>query len=333
MNKIHGLEVSVVVNGQIINVAADGFLRKVGITNGRAEITTMLMRLEAADDRFYAVDVDGNKRIVQRRNLNERSGVLVKPGKCWEQRVTVKVTDKGEQTAHTEYPNNSVRVLQFGEEGKVTVWEISMISQAGNFFLAVSSFDVRVYTAQGGKTFHTMGFSKPWKVMSEFIIAVARVEYDPATLLPLSLYTEAQQKNAHGLAPHTGCVLWWSVSQGFGSIVTNNHHGESVVARVHWQNLVRENSRFAHLVAGEVVSYTALNEPQNTKGRGTTFQVEAVGVKLLTPDFVPPVQAAKSRLPVWSKEEINRIKELEAAKKPPAKEVAPAPVATTPPHR
>jgi hypothetical protein len=275
--------------------------------------------------------------------------------------------DRGEPTAHTEYPNNSIRILQFGEKGKVTIWEISIVSQAGNFFLAVSSFDVRVYTAQGGRALHIQGFSKPWREMSDFIMAVARAEYDPATLLPLSCYTEAQKENSKGLAPHTGRVLWWSMAQGFGSIVINNHHGESVMARVHWQNLdqqlVRKDSRLAHLVAGEIVSYTALNEPENTKGRGTTFQVEAVGVRLLTPDFVPPPVAQKPNISTWNHEERRRMEELATQKKPsegpafgsdlqqqiaklakkmnlditektsfpPAKEAAPTPVATTPP--
>lgn len=258
MDKLQGVVIELEKDGQVLEVEPDGYVGE--LTNGQAVITATVLRGYP----FIGIDVDGKKNISPKKDWSEKEGE-----KVFQTKIPIKTGEKG-GVNHTEYPNNNLRLLEVHHNGQVALWEISLISQEGYFFLTTqTTYDAKC--CRDGDKIFCAPFVK-WPQM----LSLLGEKMAGQNLPPANDYKSAPSLSSNGLATNTGRVAWFNWAQGFGCMLTPEG-----MARVHWSQILREG-RLAFLETGDLVSYKYLMKPNQTKTRRTAFPREAYVVSLLS---------------------------------------------------
>ena len=251
------VSIKISYDGVEIRPDADGYLGQL-----RPGSVSLEVCVAAGRDYIYAFDVDAKKNI----NFKKDHSADPLEGSMFLSNITIKMAEDG--VYHTEYPNNNFRLMRIYKNGHIEMWEISVISQNGNFFLTTQkTYDTYCYN--NNSKLDCPKFSK-WPQMLNLLHTSLLIKNLP----PISEYGEEKMVRPGELPKETGYVQWYNIAQGFGAIMTPNGP-----ARVHWKNIFPSNgNRLTFISAGDRVRYQKLIAPQQTKARSTNFRLEAVGV-------------------------------------------------------
>lgn len=254
------VKIKTIYDGVEITPDKDGYL-------GQLRPGSLLLEIyvEAGRDYIYAFDVDAKK------NINFKKDHTLDPveGSMFLSNIRIKTGDDG--VYHTEYPQNNFRLLRIYKNGHIEMWEISVISQNGNFFLTTQkTYNTNCYNNKGN--LDCPKFSK-WPQMLNLLLSSLVIKNLPL----ISEYEEEKMIRSGELPQGIGHVQWYNIAQGFGAIMTPNGP-----ARVHWKNIFPVNGdRFVSLVPGSRIRYQKLIAPKQTKARSTNFRLEAAGVSAI----------------------------------------------------
>lgn len=238
------------LDGKDIEIPQDGYL-------GEIAGSSFVLRVSDVPDNVHAIRVDNKKNVVLAKNLSELSRVFTT-------KVTIKTSLDG--YFHTEYPENVMRIIVL-EDGIVQMHEIALVSQHGHFYVTHQvTYVGQMYQLDGSLKFERFD---SWPQMMSLL---SELMGEAVSTLPEYVYQDVPVPAE--LPTGVGEVGWFNFAQGFGMIRTNEG-----MARVHWTHVTRPNERRAYLSPGEHVSFEALIDPRNTKGRTSSFKLEAVGVQ------------------------------------------------------
>lgn len=257
METING--VTILFNGKPIE-EEDGYVGQ--LTDDKAALDIYIER----GREIHGFAVDGKKNVIPRKNVSEAASDGYK---AYRTGIQIKVSLEG--TKHTEYPDNNIRLLEV-LPAQFRIWEVALVSQGGDFFVAVQK-TYEAYCYCDGEKFSCPQFDDKWPQLGAFLEKLFEGKEDE--LPPLSSWQPEPETSAEGFAPKTGKVLWFNFAQGVGAIITPKG-----TARVHWTQVAKRGRR-AYLLPGESVRYASLKAPQNTKLRASSFPNEAVRVKAL----------------------------------------------------
>jgi len=244
---------------------ADGFLGIFGST-GKFTIFAQVKKL---DLNIYAIAVDGKKNISFMKDKADEN-FCFKEGKIFSTNVDIKEYDKHPGLFITLYPMNHLRLLQAGENGRVKMWEASIVSQNGKFFFKRQKvYDTFCFQNSHGLKCHQ--FEK-WPQM---MILLSQL-YTGRKISSFNIQPDPPV-TADGLEANMGRVIWYNYAQGVGAVAT-----KVGPARVHWSQIPKRTPNgFAFLKKGEIVSYLGMRTPHQPFGyRLTGFQRELQGVTL-----------------------------------------------------
>jgi len=262
LRNIPEVSISMRMKGEEVRILAGG---RVGWLE--AGVSVQLIIWVPADSAIWAIGVDGKKDIVLRRDKSNDPGLRIYPT-----RIAIKESEVS-GVAHTEYPNNHVRLLHYVGNGNVEHWEIALVSQNGYFWVTVQkTYDIKV-GCDGEDHFLCPDFADKWPqlvgILGELLAGFdlpEEVTPMPKPMLPVS-----------GLKTNEGLVFWWNCAQQMGAITTRQGP-----ARVHWSQITISNGDLAKLVDGAKVRFRDLVRPKQTEfGRKTSFKWEAVDVRPL----------------------------------------------------
>ena len=247
------------VDGEEAPIAAGG---KVGwLVAGKSALLTIRMR----SAQIWPIAVDGKKDIVLRRDKSDDPDVQIYPTS-----IAIKESQVS-GVAHTEYPDNHVRVLRHTDGGNVEMWEIALVSQDGLFWITVQkTYDIACGRDASGQ-FFCPTFAEKWPQLVE-LLAKLLTDID----LPVGVAPQPGIRPLiSGLKSNEGIVLWYNLAQQMGAIATNQGQ-----ARVHWSQIIAIEGELRRLTAGAKVRFRDLLRPKQLKfGRKTSFRWEAVDVR------------------------------------------------------
>jgi len=186
----------------------------------------------------------------------------------------------------TKFPGNNLRILEGLGNGYFQLWRVAVVSQNGNFFLVVEKLykPFRCYRSgktvlcpiyQANKDEGKIGWAALFTMLQRILKGEDFENLPEAHEVSTDPKPEPEAKPANGISANEGRVVWFSDAEQYGMLMTKQGP-----ARAHWRNIRRPNNRRVHLVPGELVTFTELTEPHNTKGRDTGFKYEAVGIEL-----------------------------------------------------
>lgn len=263
-SKIKGANINVTINGNSLPVDADGYVGEIMATC-RAQIWVEIAKEKI--DNIFAIDVDGKKNVVLKKNFSENP----EEKKIYRNIVEIK-TNK--EIFHTEYPNNHIRLLLITDTGNIQIWEIAIVSQGGHFFVTQQKvWDTFCYNNNDRLSCPLFEGPKGWPQMINILKDLFSRQL--MFLPPLSLWKEEDVNldRVKVTKKKTGVVVWFNNAQGMGVIKTTEGP-----ARVHWSDISRIDSNLSHVLPGETVTYSDLVPPRLTKGRGTSLRFDAIGV-------------------------------------------------------
>jgi cold shock CspA family protein len=249
MDEIQGVSIAVKLNGEESKVQKDGFL---GRLVGPSHVDIIV---HTARPDIIGLMVGGKKDVVIKKNLASL------PLKHYKLRVHI----PEEATPHTVYPFNNLRFVEWDMNGMVRIWEVAVISQAGNFFLTIQE-TYKVCCYRSDDKIICPEFPN-WPQMVNFLATLLQEQIN--NLRTLSEFRPGPRPSTKGLGPKDGLVRWFNFAMGYGAILTKRG-----VARVYWSNIQR-NGRLAYLEPGGMVNFTSLCPPEGE----TQFKWEAIGVK------------------------------------------------------
>ncbi|MDP3997970.1 MAG: hypothetical protein U1C49_02870 [Candidatus Andersenbacteria bacterium] len=270
---IEGID-SVVFNvlrdGKELLIQEDGYL-------GRLEPGKITVRIEAEPP--YIVDgfvVDGSKNVIPKKNL----AADPEAGKIYQFKVEVKQNDDG--VCFTRFPANHMRLAKpyarstlgwFDVDYFVRIWEIAVISQAGEFFLTVQqTYEAEAFRdSRGAKVYPQFD---GWPQMNDWLVSLCP---DNFFLPPINDYQPDEVEPLDRLAENEAVVDWFNFAQGLGCLKLSDGRA----ARVHWCQLIDRRPVRAFLLPGEHVHFDRLAAPVQTQVRSTRFEWEANGVSLI----------------------------------------------------
>lgn len=226
------------------------------------------------DSKFHAFGVDGKKNVTLSKDRSEGNG----PSRICQVVVPVEWSERY-QVFCTRFPLNNIRILQIENDGYINLWRISLISQNGDFFLTAEiTHGANCYRDNCGAICPDLKWESLDRILNKVMPTnmVDRLpdvedieEYVPSPEV-------AKESVGKAYAPGTARVIWWSMAEGYGRLITPEGN-----ARVHWKQVSRQDSRLVYLQVGELVSYAELSKPEHVLPRPTTFKLEAYGVKPL----------------------------------------------------
>jgi len=262
---IENIVIRLFFEGQEIVPGKEGFVS--GLHPGRATLVVEVPQ----ESWIFAIDVDGKKNVNQMKDHAS--------GTCRRYRARIQIKEsnwkgqrQGDVVFHTEYPNNNLRLVEWLGWG-FCLWEISLISQNGAFFL-VKELQYEVPCEMKNGHVSCGRFDEEWPQLTEFIKKVANASGDISMLGSWKPVDENPQEIPRGF--HR--VKWWNASQGLGCIETPG----GTMARVHWTQVrPREGSARRYLIPGELVRVKCLTEVRQLPGRRpSAFKMEARGVSV-----------------------------------------------------
>lgn len=257
---ISGVSILFSFGGRVKPIAVDGHVGQ--LEKGKAQIQVKIApRYKGIT---WPVSVDGKKNVTPKKDWSngDKEAIYL----C---SILVKMALL-DHVFHTEYPENNMRLVRL-DGRKIQIWEISLISQKGEFFVTEQmNYEAACY--RDGNKVVCPRFEK-WPQMAAFLNQILGDKAE--RFLPISKYQPEAAITADGLEKNQGRVLWWNMAQGLGAIITPEGS-----VRVHWSE-VAKRPRLAYLVVKEVVTYDGVRMPVQTKARSTSFSLEAVGVKPL----------------------------------------------------
>lgn len=272
MKKIDGVGIYLLVNNEQVKLGDDGYAGQLD------ESDSVVLGVITGCNDIIGISVDGRKNVEFRRNLAPQLG-LGEETTIYRQNVTMKF---GEKTGvwYTEYPRNHLRLLDFaGPSGSCRMWEITLISQGGKFFVTVQDTyeQFSCYRDENGRI--ACPQFPQWPQMITFLGDLLLNQIDD--LPPLSEY----QPKTVITAPDNkefGCVVWWNSAQGLGMAAVDKSVSPNGMARIHWSQLAsRTENGLAYLETGELIRWQATREPHQKTTRNTQFVCELVGVELV----------------------------------------------------
>jgi cold shock CspA family protein len=218
-----------------------------------------------SDREIWPIRVDGQKNVVMARDESEAENVVL----C---RTAINIKKSSQSgVAHTQYPDNHVRLLRRIGPGVIELWEIALVSQDGVFWVtAQKTYSIAVGLDEN-EEFYCPQFEERWPQLVSFLAELLEGEELPV----LATVAADITTDTSGLGANEGFVLWWNAAQQMGAI--NTAKG---AARVHWSQIVAQNGARRFLVSGQRVVFDHLRRPKTEAGgRPTGFKKEAVGVK------------------------------------------------------
>jgi cold shock CspA family protein len=263
-SQITGTTLSVTLQGNQINPAADGFIGEIkGICN--LVITAKID--EVSLDKVFGIVVDGKKNVVVKKDLSHSSKQKVYAGK-----ISVKRND--EMVFHTEYPNNNLRLLVVGENGNIQIWEIAIVSQAGRFFITQQKvWNTHCYNSYERVSCPLFEGDKGWPQMVEILKGLLSNQIDKLPSIEEKKEEDVNLAGTKVTRDKSGIVVWWNQAQGYGVIKTAKG-----VAIAHWSNISRPGSQRSYLLPNEQVNYKNLVPSRSTKGRPSVIPHQAIEI-------------------------------------------------------
>jgi len=210
----------------------------------------------------WPVRVDGQKNIMHAHDDSEVESVIL----C---RTAIRLKESQSGVAHTQYPDNHVRLLRRVGPSAVELWEIALVSQNGVFWVTTQkTYSIAVGIDESGE-FVCPQFAERWPQLVSFLSELFEDEELPVIADDPIVETPAT------LTENQGIVLWWNAAQQMGAIATAKGN-----ARVHWSQIVAQNGSRRFLTPSQQVVFDHLRKPKVAPdGRPTEFNKEAVGVK------------------------------------------------------
>lgn len=191
-------------------------------------------------------------------------------------RVEVKKADRS-SVYHTERTQNHLNILHLEREGenvRLRVWEISLISQYGNFFLITQERDsVLVFTADDKIVYSEEYMMKDHPFWTSFRELAQTVIREKGIVLSVNGQM-AKIPVAENLPQNTGICIHFRLAHGVGMILTPDN---GMVA-VHY-SAIRSRNRLAFLERGSLVRYNGVSKKLDTWQHKSQLQMQAFGVR------------------------------------------------------
>lgn len=239
------------LDGKSIGIGEDGDL---GEITGRS----FVLRVSDVPGNVHPIRVNNKKDVALAKNVSKESRVFAT-------KASIKASLDG--YLYTEYPENVMCVIVL-EGGSMQMHEIALVSQYGHFFVTHQvTYEEQMFQLDGALKIERFD---SWPQMMNLLSELAG---DAVSTLPEYVYQDVPVPTE--LPAEVGEVGWFNFAQGFGMIRTNEG-----MARVHWTQVTRPGERRNYLKPGEFVTYERLITPLNTKGRATSFKLEAIVVDL-----------------------------------------------------
>jgi hypothetical protein len=214
---------------------------------------------------IVAFEGRGQGPLTKKRNLAET------PGQCiFSKIIPVRYDPDKINPPFTRFPENHFRILEI-KGNTLRHFEVAVVAHRGYFFV------IKQLTRQG-ELFRDDGevLFPPFVGWPEFTDLLSKIAKGRA-LKKTSAFKEPDPPEANGLGNFQGRSLWWNLAQGFGAILLRNGHG----ARLHRNNLRRENSHLPYLGPGELVEFEKLSLPNQTTERSTAFRQEVYAARVV----------------------------------------------------
>lgn len=296
------------------------------------EFDKLVIRVRVTNPRIHVLEVDGKKNVKimeelstrWRKSEERRTEVAKKRGeevradpypfpegeRIFDHLVNVFVTEDG--MPYSRHPDNHVRLVEFGEDGRFTLYELALAAHGGSFYLALNrQQQKRCYFDSEDGRIHCRYFETGMKKWPQLVEALSE------------LYARAAEKLPdHDDDPSTGDLLgfrdlepgqarccFYSIAQGWGLLIT--YAGE--VARIHRNQLkARDGTGLPYLNPGEVVAcriekiqkdedgnviipgkkYRVAPGQKEAEERGTLLEFEAFDAELVPPAIEPALSAS-----------------------------------------
>lgn len=198
--------------------------------------------------------------------------------RVYEQQMGVAVTRDGTYT--TKFPNNNLWLVEHLGDAWYQLWRVSVVSQDGTFFLTTELMyePFRAY-ADGGHI-KCPAYADKWPALVTYLEQALKNDISQLPPIEQQATDDAGRTSAlpsaEDLEKGTARVLWYSQAEQYGALATPEGN-----ARVHWSRITNGHNKRKHLLAGQLVHYKVLQEPQTHKTRGTGFPLEADGVSVI----------------------------------------------------
>lgn len=243
------------------------------------EADTVVIGAMTKREAIVGLAVDGQKNCELRKNLAAELKYDLDELRVWRQKVEIKF---GEKTGvwHSQYPANHIRLLEFNPDNqwRCRMWEITLLSQGGKFFIAVQDTYgwFGVYRDGSGKI--VLPRFPKWPQLNTLVSDLLLEQVDD--LPSISEYQAPNSTKTPLPGEDTGKVLWWNAAQGFGAVYVGKA-SKNGVARVHWNEVPVRKNGMVYLEEGETIRFQTTVDPRQTNSRETTFVSEVVGVELV----------------------------------------------------
>ena len=227
----------------------------------------IMIRISPDVKGYHAFVVDGKGNVTEKRNE-----IPDKEGQGFVKKVAVRFNPvSGDSYPASSPMQNNIRLLGVWENGGFAIWEVSLIGQAGNFFLCVHQYESGLSYCDD-----KMGVVTPrlkrWPQMEKW---VADLHEDASFLPDISKYVPEEASSLEGLADDEGRVQWFSFYNGVGCVISKKGP-----ARVYWRE-IEPRGFLAYLLPGEKVTFERIKSVRNDgESRPTGFQHELFGVRV-----------------------------------------------------
>lgn len=293
MEKIDGVRVGMYAAESVLSLDEEGYVGSCAELFGKlaqnAQGIVAKATVEIRTSRSDIVVLSGGRPqdgLAVKRDLSRDAPEDEEIRERWAKRFVFGEPKKGERVYQWRVPvlrgpsghylkphQNFVRVLEVDLYGAFSLWEVALVAQDGELFVAQQRvYETRCYE-DGGVVVCPFfeGQDRSWPGLVEILRAIFanRVE----TLLPVSAH-EPAQPIAADLGEGEGVVLFYSFAKDFGAIRLAN--GESALVRSAALEERPEVGKFRCLFAGERVSCEDILETDPD----SSFDFEAVSVKV-----------------------------------------------------
>jgi len=258
---VKNITVEVLSRGKVLSVEKDGFLGE--------NLTDLQLRCFVPKQKILTpicFSVNGVKDVFPMKDHSRNPGTSL-----FMKKIPVDRVYGGILT--TKYSTNNLRLAVLGRQGKLTIWEIAIVSQDGLFFLTQQMVYQEVQFFKNGRGLSCPYFEEERRKWPQLVKMLKPIMEDKK-LLPISAYNPPSPLQIEGLEKNQGIVDWWGLALQMGVIIIDK---EGTAARVHWKNLPPNiNGGLRKLEAGQLVSYQVLAPLTGAKSIQFQFEVRYV---------------------------------------------------------